>query len=67
MAKKIKLRIVEGVESVWHYHLSRTGLNGQPALCGNKKVMRTEVPLKCWNELNPPDRLTTLIARNVQS
>jgi hypothetical protein len=33
------LHIVEGVESVWHYHLSETGLNGKPALCGRKEVM----------------------------
>lgn len=42
------LKIVEGVESVWFYHLSDTGKNGQPALCGNKRVMSTHMPLSAW-------------------
>jgi hypothetical protein len=44
------LKIVEGIEGMWHFHLSKTGLNGQPALCGNKKVMRTEIPLSVWGK-----------------
>jgi len=43
-----KLYIVEGAESVWHYHLSETGKSGEPALCGNKNVMKTLIPLKTW-------------------
>ena len=42
------LKIVEGVEGIWHYHLSETGKNGQPSLCGNKDVMFTQLPLRCW-------------------
>jgi hypothetical protein len=42
------LKIVEGVAGVWHYHLSNTGENYQPALCGKKEVMRTEIPLSTW-------------------
>lgn len=44
-----KLKIVEGVESVWHYHLSKTGESGKEALCGNKRVMATKIPLSTWN------------------
>jgi hypothetical protein len=43
-----KLKIVEGIAGVWHYHLSNTGENYQPALCGKKEVMRTELPLSFW-------------------
>ena len=43
-----KLKIVEGVAGVWHYHLSTTGENYKPALCGKVEVMRTEIPLKAW-------------------
>ena len=46
--KSTELKIVEGVESTWHYHLSETGLPAQPALCGNKRVMQTQIPLKIW-------------------
>ena len=49
------LKIVEGVAGVWHYHLSETGHNGKPALCGNPKVMQTEVPLSSW--MTPPSHL----------
>jgi len=45
--------IVEGVASVWHYHLSETGKNGLPALCGNKNVMHTAIPLKNWGDKRP--------------
>jgi len=44
------LKIVEGVESVWHYHLSETGKSAQPALCGNKRVMNTLIPLDNWGK-----------------
>ena len=33
---------------VWHYHLSETGENYKPALCGKVEVMRTEIPLTAW-------------------
>jgi hypothetical protein len=42
------LKIVEGAESVWHYHLSETGANGKPSLCGWKEVMHTDIPLNTW-------------------
>lgn len=42
------MHIVEGVASVWHYHLSESGLNGKPALCGKTEVMHTAVPLSTW-------------------
>lgn len=42
------LKVVEGVEGYWHYHLSETGISGRPALCGNKRVMHTEIPLSTW-------------------
>lgn len=47
---KSKLKVVEGVKGVWHYHLSESGRNFQPALCGERKVMQTEVPLTTWGE-----------------
>jgi hypothetical protein len=42
------LKIVEGVESLFVYHLSKTGNTGKTALCGNRHVMHTEVPLSTW-------------------
>jgi len=42
------MKIVEGVEGYYFYHLSETGKNGQPALCGKKEVMHTSIPLKTW-------------------
>jgi|WetSurMetagenome_2_1015567.scaffolds.fasta_scaffold114606_2 hypothetical protein len=51
MEASSKLRIVEGVASVWHYHLSISGKNYQPAICGNKNVMQTEIPLQTWGVL----------------
>jgi hypothetical protein len=47
--------IVEGVESVWHYHLSFTGKTGKQTLCGKTDVMHTEISLKNWN--SPPDHI----------
>jgi hypothetical protein len=43
-----RLKIVEGVAGIWHYHLSEYGTTGQPALCGKKDVMHTEIPLSVW-------------------
>lgn len=45
---KKNLYVVEGIAGVWHYHISETGGNMQPALCGESKVMLTELPLKAW-------------------
>lgn len=42
------LKIVEGVAGIWHYHISETGENYHPALCGKREVMRTEIPLATW-------------------
>ena len=42
------MKVVEGVEGVWFYHLSESGLSGQPALCGEKHVMSTSIPLTYW-------------------
>jgi hypothetical protein len=46
--KKEDLKIVEGVESVWFYHLSVSGKNYDPALCGRREVMRTQLPISSW-------------------
>ena len=48
MSKAENLKIVEGIAGTWFYHLSETGKNGQPALCGNTRVMTTEAPLSTW-------------------
>lgn len=45
---KPPLFIVEGVESVWYYHLSETGRNAKPPLCGQGTMMSTELPLDTW-------------------
>ena len=49
---EIPLKIVEGAASVWHYHLSETGKSGDPALCGEKKVMATSIPLSSWGQVS---------------
>ena len=41
------MKIVEGVEGFWHYHLARDG--EKKALCGNERVMETSIPLSAWN------------------
>jgi hypothetical protein len=51
MPKKTELKIVEGIAGVYHYHLSETGKNGEPALCGNKRVMLTSLPLASWGKV----------------
>lgn len=43
-----ELKIVEGVEGLYVYHISITGENMQPSLCGNRKVMRTSLSLSKW-------------------
>jgi hypothetical protein len=49
-AEPNSLKIVEGVEGVWRYHLSESGDTARPALCGNSKVMTTKIPLDSWNK-----------------
>lgn len=44
-----RLHIVEGVLGNYNYHLSVTGLNGQPSICGDTEVMATRIPLTRWN------------------
>jgi hypothetical protein len=46
--KSSSLKIVEGIVGVWHYHLSETGENCKPTLCGNTRVMQTALPLDSW-------------------
>ena len=48
--KKIKedIKIVEGIAGYFYYHLSESGNNGQPALCGNTEVMCTELSIRTW-------------------
>jgi len=31
------------------YHLSETGENMNPALCGNKNIMKSGHPMRLWN------------------
>ncbi len=38
------IRIVEGVESVWVYHLAKD----KKALCGKQGIMETKIPLNTW-------------------
>jgi hypothetical protein len=42
------VKIVEHISGCWSYHLSETGKNGQSALCGDKDMMSTDLPLKSW-------------------
>lgn len=44
-----RLHIIEGVLGNYNYHLSVTGRNGQPSLCGSTEVMSTQIPLTRWN------------------
>jgi hypothetical protein len=44
------MKVVEGILGYYFYHLSETGANGKPALCGNKEVMSTEVPITFWGK-----------------
>jgi hypothetical protein len=46
--KRLKLKIVEGVAGIWHYHLSVTGESFKPALCGKVEVMSTSLPITSW-------------------
>ncbi len=40
-------KIVEGIESTWHYHLARIDADDFKSLCG-AKTMATEIPLRTW-------------------
>lgn len=42
------LYVVEGIAGVYHYHLSLTGENMKPALCGETRVMHTECRVSSW-------------------
>jgi hypothetical protein len=42
------LKIVEGIEGYYFYHLSESGKNMQQALCGNRNVMLTNLRLSSW-------------------
>jgi hypothetical protein len=45
------LVILEGVESVWSYHLAdpfEGAIAGKKALCGRDRLMRTSMPLSAW-------------------
>jgi hypothetical protein len=44
----LELKIVEGIEGYYVYHLSKSGKNMQPALCGNSRVMSTNASLRIW-------------------
>ena len=48
MSDLVALHIVENAGWDWHYHLSKTGKSGRSALCGNNKVMSTQLSLGSW-------------------
>jgi len=41
-------KVVESIVGNWYYHISETGKNMQPALCGNNQVMETYFNLQNW-------------------
>lgn len=43
------LKIVEGVIGYYNYHLSESGNNYEPALCGKRDVMHSGMLLRDWN------------------
>lgn len=47
---KKDLKIVEGIEGYYFYHLSKSGKNMQPALCGNRNVMSTNCKISSWGK-----------------
>ena len=59
--KSKTLSIVEFALSTNNYHLSETGDNGKPALCGLTSVMSTRLPLSTWN--TPPDHIRSKYCR----
>ena len=46
--KEEQFTIVEGIESVFHYHIAENG----KALCGRRRVMKTAIPLKAWGTVS---------------
>ena len=42
----MSVEIVEGVEGTWHYHLRQAP--ARAAVCGNDRVMPTQIPLVRW-------------------
>ena len=46
MQAKSKYVVTEGVESVWHYHISLNNKTNR-SLCG-KRTMITNLPMKSW-------------------
>jgi hypothetical protein len=51
-ARKMHLKIAEGVAGVWHYHLLEESSEGRMALCG-ALVMPTQIPLSYWKGTPP--------------
>jgi hypothetical protein len=43
------LKIVEGVIGYYNYHLSESGNNYEPALCGKRDVMHSGMRIRDWN------------------
>jgi hypothetical protein len=56
-----RLWIVEGDMSLYTYHLSVTGMNGQPSLCGSTRTMQTSIPMTTWN--HPPSHIRSKYCR----
>lgn len=44
----MEIYVVEGIIGYYHYHLSETGKNGHPTLCGINNVMHTDIPVSSW-------------------
>ena len=42
-----KFKVVEGIESTWHYHLRRVDQRVSESLCG-AQVFSTEIPVSAW-------------------
>ncbi len=45
------MKITEGIESTWHYHLSHDD-NTEKSLCG-RLTMHTSIPLDRWGKTPP--------------
>lgn len=55
------LRIVETVTGMYFMHLSETGNNGEPSLCGRRDMMATHYRLEVWN--SEPDHIRLKFCR----
>jgi len=42
------MKLVENYTGTWFYHLSETGDNMKPALCGEDQVLSCKSPLDTW-------------------